>query len=316
MFHYPVVWLTMTRRTSKLLSIEEQKKVFCNTMDKLVENGIYLVDSNTSHRISDVSLPAYYINRAAEPDLLRVQASRMLMTFRQLRETITATRRIDTFAVQVYERSVEIALLARDTSELMVALGRLIDELYPIVAHGDTPRRSLFIALRLILLIGGPISDTSHWMQLYTRCSTTYMRTCSSTSSSSSSSLTDTIDRLWYGFAARISQAYRQTDWSMLNREKQNILATLATYDSTLPSLAGDTILIDYLWELIKPSWRHQVMQVLRASFLQLPIEQFKQWLGFDLDASTLDDFIRTQAIALNDNGTTVYLRSTSCRKP
>jgi hypothetical protein len=56
-------------------------------------------------------------------------------------------------------------------------------------------------------------------------------------------------------------------------------------------------------------------MQVLRASFLQLPIEQLKEWLCFDLDSSTLKDFLYSQAITLNDSGTTAYLRPIQVKK-
>ncbi|RKP28079.1 hypothetical protein SYNPS1DRAFT_26337 [Syncephalis pseudoplumigaleata] len=237
-----------SRSNDTLLTADEQESVFHDAMDQLVASGIYR-EKGGKHG-------DYYIDQSAKRDVLQVEASRMLRTF-------------------LYERSIEIALLARDMPELTVALARLIDELYPALARKETPRRSQFTALRLILLASGPAADASRWLQLYTR--------------TSSVPTSRAVDHLWDQFAARISQAYRCTDWSAWRREQQAMLAALASYEGSAPVLASDAILIQCLWEL--------------------PVDLLSEWLCFDGDLAALTAYLRTQAITLNDAGTVAYLR-------
>ncbi|KAI9599348.1 hypothetical protein BDF19DRAFT_428430 [Syncephalis fuscata] len=244
----------------RLLSTKEQEKIFYDMMDKLVSMGVY-----RGNATDDPLVPYYYcINETTDPTVLSKQASKMAMTFRQLRETITATRRIDAFAVQVYERSAETALLAQDTPELIVALTRLIEELYPALSTLDA-------------IIRPPkIIQQKH-----------NNNTDNSNTNNKNNKITS--DQ-WYQFAERITRAYQ--------RRQQ-----------TSSDISGSRIINKESPPLIMPSWRKNLLQVLRISHLQLPAERLIEWLCFDSISKASLDYLQSQQITLNEAGTIAYLR-------
>ncbi|KAI8904585.1 hypothetical protein DFJ77DRAFT_480097 [Powellomyces hirtus] len=77
----------------------------------------------------------------------------VLAKLRKLREGITASSNYDAFAVQVYEYSADICLIARNFAELLKSLVGLTNTIYP--AAGSTPlhRGAEFAAYMLLYLI-------------------------------------------------------------------------------------------------------------------------------------------------------------------
>lgn len=61
------------------------------------------------------------------------ELQQILLLVRKLREAIVASKRIDAFAVEVYELSSILAVLCEDAMQLVASLSRLVLELYPQV---------------------------------------------------------------------------------------------------------------------------------------------------------------------------------------
>lgn len=79
----------------------------------------------------------------------------LLLMLRKLREGITAADLYDDFTIKVYEKSVDICLLAQNESELFKSLTQLLKIVYPrALAHGsiNLPRRDQMCGYYLLYL--------------------------------------------------------------------------------------------------------------------------------------------------------------------
>ncbi|KAJ1994530.1 hypothetical protein H4R33_000236 [Dimargaris cristalligena] len=84
--------------------------------------------------------PVIYNPNTPQVSRQRSQLDDIVASFRKLREGITAARRVDTLAMEAYELSVEMSILANNPGELVKSFRHLFEGIYPHI-HPNPVRK-------------------------------------------------------------------------------------------------------------------------------------------------------------------------------
>ncbi|CBQ69808.1 conserved hypothetical protein [Sporisorium reilianum SRZ2] len=93
-----------------------------------------------------------------------------VLLVRKLREALVASKRVDAFAVDVYELSAYLGLLCADVPQLAATLPRLVLELYPLVPCSSASEDMVALARHLGLEAGGGRMRLVALYMLHTLC--------------------------------------------------------------------------------------------------------------------------------------------------
>ncbi|KAI9141533.1 SAC3/GANP/Nin1/mts3/eIF-3 p25 family-domain-containing protein [Paraphysoderma sedebokerense] len=189
----------------------------------------------------------------------------IIRDFRKLREGVYASRLFDDFAVEVYEKSIEMSLLGQNFAELIKATTGLLDEVYPHLEKSiDKPPRNL--------------AETTKYHLLYHIC---YINSPSgrSTSLRLYTSLPNHLQKSSHvDFAMKILMCVVRRDY----------VKFLKFYTSARKL---DRIFLD----AILPSFRDQTFKILRKAYYQIPLKFLHQTLFFNISCNANSEPVRNQ---------------------
>ncbi|KIS66789.1 uncharacterized protein UMAG_10849 [Mycosarcoma maydis] len=104
---------------------------------RITTSAMRLVTSQPRLRVLDSDYYVLTNNQTQVVGAAEEELQQILLLVRKLREALVASKRIDAFAVEVYELSTYLALLCADVPQLIASLPRLVNELYPLTDVKD-----------------------------------------------------------------------------------------------------------------------------------------------------------------------------------